>query len=109
MIHLPTTELEYQKLQCDKNNITNNNIDDDYDDDGYNVVDDDVDYNVAQCTLLFAETTKLSFFYFVLKAGRMSLVNHVIIISFLFFSFRVRSIFFYYQCIQGPGRIKSVS
>ena len=44
MIHLPTTVLEYQKLQCDKNNITNNNIDDDYDDDVNNVVDDDVDY-----------------------------------------------------------------
>ena len=40
---------------------------------------------VAQCTLLFVETTKLSFFYFVLKAGRIALVNHVIIISFLFF------------------------
>lgn len=109
MIHLPTTVLEYQKLQCDKNNITNNNIDDDYDDDVNNVVDDDVDCIVAQCTLLFVETTKLSFFYFVLKAGRIALVNHVIIISFLFFSFRVRSIFFYYQCIQGPRRIKSVS
>ena len=71
-------------MQCDKNNITNNNIDDDYDDDGNNVVDDDVDYIVAQCTLLFAETTKLSFFYFVLKAGRIALVNHVIIISFPF-------------------------
>lgn len=110
LIHLPTTVLEYQKLQCDKNNITNNNIDDDYDDDGNNVVDDDVDYIVAQCTLLFAETTKLSFFYFVLKAGRIALINHAIIISFpFFFSFRVRSIFFYYQCIQGPRRIKSVS
>ena len=85
MIHLPTTVLEYQKLQCDKNNITNNNIDDDYDDDVNNVVDDDVDYIVARCTLLFVETTKLSFFYFVLKAGRIALVNHVIIISFLFF------------------------
>lgn len=62
MIHLPTTVLEYQKLQCVKNNITNNNIDDDYDDDVNNVVDDDVDYIVAQCTLLFVETTKLSFF-----------------------------------------------
>lgn len=72
-------------MQCDKNNITNNNIDDDYDDDVNNVVDDDVDYTVAQCTLLFVETTKLSFFYFVLKAGRIALVNHVIIISFLFF------------------------
>lgn len=81
MIHLPTTVLEYQKLQCDKNNITNNNIDDDVN----NVVDDDVDYIVAQCTLLFVETTKLSFFYFVLTAGRIALVNHVIIISFLFF------------------------
>ena len=40
---------------------------------------------LAQCTLLFVETTKLSFFYFVLKAGRIALVNHVIIISFLFF------------------------
>ena len=52
LIHLPTTVLEYQKLQCDKNNITNTNIDDDYDDDGNNVVDDDVDYIVAQRTLL---------------------------------------------------------
>ena len=55
-------------MQCDKNNITNNNIDDDFDDDDNNVVvdddddNDDVDYIVAQCTLLFAETAKLSFF-----------------------------------------------
>ena len=62
MIHLPTTVLEYQKLQCDKNNITNNNIDDDY--------EDDVDYIVAQCTLLFVETTKLSFFLFCLESWK---------------------------------------
>lgn len=51
MIHLPTTVLEYQKLQCDKNNITNNNIDDDYDDDVNNVVDDDVDY--INCSTMY--------------------------------------------------------